>query len=543
MKKFLPILFLLFSQISFGQIVHAGKALFGTGIDSLGNFNYDNLIDSSKGNNLIIGGQAPPTVVKNVFFTGNAGISFSGLTNLVSWGANYNLTSNYTFEVRLKRDINNLSKKQIIFGRWGSTPASEQYQLYLDTSNNLIFIQQNGTLIHTLIADSINHNIAISKMGSKYYLFLDGIIKDSASSGTIQSINDSIPFRVGDDDGSDTILHPLFGIVSDFRFSNIARYTASYSVPTTYLPNDSNTISLLRLDTLAGNYLSQPVYQGNLITRSGFPQASGGWANPDGFLTSLDGSLYFSVSGWNGSRWTVYAAILGSSISNTAVVQANAIQTPSGEGNLAGNGTVIPFKGNYFNFYMDAFFNVKYSKGVNLNSAFSTGTIIFAANTGGWNGYVDPFVRQVGDSLEMFMGGGLNVGSRTFLRTRSADGIHWTTPINMGLMLTPHNNVNTGEPSALNFNGTYYLFGDGLRTPSVGREVCRWISKDGIKTIPLLKFIPAAGGSYIASYDCSPYYNPINKQVVFLVTNSTNTQQTQPTNSDIGVWTSTIINK
>lgn len=519
-------------------------------------FDYNNIPDySGNGRGLTLGGETPPVITIDGLNSGVNGTTFNGINNAVAEGEKYDIVlTNFTIEFQFVRDTSKNGTVQVLFARWGNAASKTQYICYFDGSNILSFTIYNGSggyhnVSTAAITNASTHSIAVVKSGSNLTLYHNGTNVSAIGSATpINTVSDDVPFRLAAHDDDSGAFAPYYGTIGNFRFSDIARYSSNYSPSSAYLTTDANTLALLLMKEFKGTYLDTAAYQSLILERTGYPQASGGWANPDGFLDTLDGKKYFSVSAFDGSEWTVWAAI-ADNLTSPFVVQSNPIQVPSvGEGDLAGNGSVVTFEGQYHHYYHDNpgsnVFNIRHSIGDTLDETYPQGDIVFQGGTGGYAGYIDPMVRHIDGGLEMFFcGQNTGFASRIILRSTSTDGETWTTPVSLGSAVMTFDEHYAGEPASQRIGqSTYVITGDGA--PGLGdpRCVVRWASKDGTRLLPLFKYFGAVGGSgYFGTYDGSMTYEPNNNRIIFLVTYSENNQPTQPTDADIAMFYLPII--
>ena len=507
----------------------------------------DNLLDgSANARHLTLGGVGAPTFDADPWGIGQDAMVFDGVRSLAHPGDGFGLPAgDYTWEFRFKRNTANNGTQQVLFGRWAG-PGEYGYLCYFDATNKLTFIHAGNvldgsgtTLASAAIIDGDAHSAAVVKSAGNLSLYIDGTrVAGPTAAGVAGTV--STPFRVGDyDDRAATTGLPYYGTIGNLRFSSSARYTdPTYTVPTTAFVDDGTTEAILPLAELAGNWLGTPVYQGLALERTGHAQASGGWANPDGPLPTLDGKWFFTASAYDGINWTLYAIIadtITQLLAGSGTVQATAIQTPAedaDETDLAANGTVIAFGGAYHHFYHDNSGNVRHSSGATLNEAFPQGTILFA-------GY-DPWVRTVpGDdtTLEMFYVENLPQ-NRNVLRRTSTDGVTWSAEAE--LITDMRQNVyyyHPGEPAVTSFTGGHnWMVSDGATAATLaGRQLIRWATRDGTTWMAMGKLL-GPDGVYTGTFDGSFYYDEANSRLVVLAAHSENTQPTQPTDSDIGVW-------
>lgn len=528
---------------------------------------------SGNGRGLTLGGKAVPSFAADPFGIGQNGVVFNASAFAAGPGALWTPPSSYTFRFRIKRTTANNGTTQMIFGRWGTAYLSSayvnryQFLCYWDTGNKLNFIHStnlstgSGTTVQSAaITDGNAHEIEISNNAGQLSLYVDGTrVAGPTAAGTIAVAPDDLDFGVGiysDQDGASAGSIPLYATFGDFEYANVARHTgSSYSVSGAPYVADGNTLALLRFNRVAGQYLEGPVFQRNVLTRTGYTQASGGWANPDGPLPQIGGGYFFSVSGYDGTNWTcwaVTAATIDDLFAGSGTMGALAIQTPTGsENGLSANGTVIAFGGTYYHYYHDAASPpvVRYSTGSNLGAPFSPqpGTSLFT-------GYADPWVRPYGSGLIMYLiknaGPSGNATVRDVYTSTSSDGTTWSTPA-MIIQDMRHAGWKhfTGEISVSEeFNGSpTFGFVDGAKASTgEGRKVMRSATRDRTTWYKLGEFITPSGSDsggnpYVAAYDTSCFYDAANNRLAVMTTHSTNTQPTQPTDSDIGLWFARVL--
>lgn len=519
---------------------------------------------SGNGNGLMIGGAHTPTFSTDPFGIGQDGLIFDGIMQAAGAGPDWNPPfPNFTYQFRLIRDVAHLGSIQGVFGRWATTNGtadSFQFLCYFDTSNNLNFLVaavNNASATFSVsigpITDALPHAIQFALTGAVLYGYLDGVRVATIAANIISTIPNAIAMEFGTYQDENSVAaggNPFHGVLGDFMVSNIARNTgASYVVPTTPAAADANTVSLISMASATGNYIETPTFSGTCLVRGSYTQASGGWAGVDGPLPAIGGGWFFSVNGYDGTKWTVWgvtAPDLNTLITGGGTVGAQAIQTPStGEVDLAGNGSVVAFLGQYWHFYHDGngsmSANVRYSTGTDLGLPFSPqpGNILFT-------GYFDPFTRvsEDGTTLTMYMGSG-TTGVRAWHKTTSTDGVTWTTPVLAIPDIVQAGFINaTGAFALTNFHGVaQFGFSDGAKNGGNQRNLMGWGTQDGTNWVPLFLRLTAAGAGndagghpYLSVSDSSYWWDAPNHRLIMLNALSTNTQPTQPTDSDVGVY-------
>lgn len=532
--------------------------------------NLENIADiSGNGRGLTLGGRIVPAFESDPFAIGQPAIVMSADVQLAASGALYSLPSgDYTLEFRFKRNTGKNGLVQVVAGRWGTIYPSYvlQYLVYWSADNKLNFLQTTTptgspvTVSTGAITDGDPHAYRITKTSGALEIYVDGVrVGGPTAVGAPAAVSDDMPFLVGiyadRVDASQTV-GPLWGVLGDFRLSNISRSSGpSYTVETVPLSADGSTLALLPMSSIRGTYLSEAVFVGTVLSRAGYSQASGGWANPDGPLPKIGGGWFFSVSAYsNGTGkwtcWAVSAPTVAELLAGSGTMGAQAIQTPdTSENGLAANGTVIAWGGTYYHYYQEEGAggpNIRYSTGSDLGAPFSPqpGNLLFSG------GYFDPWVRPAKDGthLVMYMMRYNPFQERDLYRSTSSDGQTWTAPVQvLDDARTPVYEQYTGEFAVLeDFDGGYLGWGDGALGEGQPRNAMRWAKRGSGAWVPLGLHFAATGvdansTAYVAAYDTSPWHDDAQKKVFVLATHSTNTQPAQPTNSDIAVWSSDVL--
>lgn len=115
-------------------------------------------------------------------------------------------------------------------------------RLILSVGNGSLLFQSFSTLTFTRNAW---HHFAVCRSGSNFYAFVDGTLYCSGSSSS-SITNQTHCF--GYDLGNQTAQVFFAGNMDEIRISNIARYTANFTPPTSAFTPDANTISLMHFD-------------------------------------------------------------------------------------------------------------------------------------------------------------------------------------------------------------------------------------------------------------------------------------------------------
>lgn len=119
-------------------------------------------------------------------------------------------------------------------GVFAINPSSSALEVYRRPASNhaLVFYLNNTNVIFssTPLLNNVWYHIALIRNTGSFYLYLNGTLVGSYPSGI--TISDATLY-IGTWDGSSEFLR---GYMQDFRVSNIARYTANFSVPNSPFP-------------------------------------------------------------------------------------------------------------------------------------------------------------------------------------------------------------------------------------------------------------------------------------------------------------------
>jgi hypothetical protein len=116
------------------------------------------------------------------------------------------------------------------------------------SSGNVLQAYHGGTIItgSTVLTTGVWYHVALShSVAGDLKIFLNGVVEASAT-GVIANINNTDPVDIGGIPATPT--DSLNGYLDDVRVSNNYRYSTTFSVPTSKLTSDANTILLLNMD-------------------------------------------------------------------------------------------------------------------------------------------------------------------------------------------------------------------------------------------------------------------------------------------------------
>ena len=161
----------------------------------------------------------------------------------------------YTIECWFRAD--SVSGTQYITGQWGGSAAGgSAWLIYLSGSTLKCYVnsQSSGFILNNVtIASGVTantwHHVAISWDGSTHRTFYNGTLGATASSSLAPLYYDWMVTWIGTVGGT---LDNFTGYVDEFRISDTARYTSSFTAPTSAFTNDANTQVLLHFDGTNG---------------------------------------------------------------------------------------------------------------------------------------------------------------------------------------------------------------------------------------------------------------------------------------------------
>ena len=161
----------------------------------------------------------------------------------------------YTIEFWFR--ANNTSGDQYMAGVWGGTPhGGFIWSAYLNGSTVRTYVWPgsvayvvNNVNVGTASANTWHH-FAISWDGTTYRTFLDGTMGATVTSSTAPNWEQWSTTWVGTVGGTTS---NFAGYIDEYRMSNIARYTSSFTAPTSAFTNDANTQVLLHFDGTNGD--------------------------------------------------------------------------------------------------------------------------------------------------------------------------------------------------------------------------------------------------------------------------------------------------
>ncbi|CAB5223731.1 Concanavalin A-like lectin/glucanases superfamily [uncultured Caudovirales phage] len=197
---------------------------------------------------------------------GGASLDLSGTTNTTALRGTYERdlsvgTGDFTIETWVRFTGSEPSGQfNQIFGQWANPYVSLFYVLGTigsGSTQSMVLQLNNAVTSNTasttgLFTTGVWYHIAVTRSSGTIRFFKDGTqITTTANSTNTQSLTGVSDFGIGYNVGADT--QKLVGYLDELRVSNIARYTANFTAPTTAFTNDANTLLLMHMDGTNGS--------------------------------------------------------------------------------------------------------------------------------------------------------------------------------------------------------------------------------------------------------------------------------------------------
>jgi len=202
--------------------------------------------------NVTQGGSAPSISTAQSKFGGSSLVSYDNEGHCEF--ASPEFGDAYTIEFWFR--ANNTSGDQFMAGVWGGSPhGGFTWSVYLNGSTVRTYVWPgsvayvvNNVNVGTASANTWHH-FAISWDGSTYRTFLDGTMGATVTSSTAPNYEQWSTTWVGTVGGTTS---NFAGYIDEYRMSDIARYTSSFTAPTSAFTNDANTKVLLHFNGTNG---------------------------------------------------------------------------------------------------------------------------------------------------------------------------------------------------------------------------------------------------------------------------------------------------
>ena len=190
----------------------------------------------------------------SLYFSGTSTSAMSTMLTVPTASALDIKTGDFTIEMWFyATSLQNYSRLFNINSTWTTDSVCINWN---SSSSNLVFSIANysNPLLSTTAAPSMNtwNHLAVTRSGSTFYLFLNGVLQQSASwSGSMY--NTTTPYyTIGNGDVSVGGYSPFTGYIDDLRITkDVARYTANFTPSASAFPTTGGT---------AGNFYSDPYW-------------------------------------------------------------------------------------------------------------------------------------------------------------------------------------------------------------------------------------------------------------------------------------------
>jgi hypothetical protein len=160
-------------------------------------------------------------------------------------------TGDFTIEgwIRFETVSSPKNYQQIIDNRQGGGFSTGNFQFRLD--NGKFYAQFSGASTYPLSTTTASANTwyhwAIVRSGSNLKMYINGTQEGSTATYTNTFNANSTGFRIG---AYDSTTYPVQGWQDEIRISKTARYTTTFTAPTSAFTDDADTIMLLHADGL-----------------------------------------------------------------------------------------------------------------------------------------------------------------------------------------------------------------------------------------------------------------------------------------------------
>ena len=132
---------------------------------------------------------------------------------------------------------------------------------YIGSDGKIAYYFGSGTSGTTVMSTNTWYHLAWSRQGTNLRMFVNGNLEVTRTDST--SLN--LDLLIGCKNAND---QDMRGYIDEYRFSDTARYTASFTAPTTAFTNDADTKLLLHFEPVAD---SKTVFDDNEQTIPSFP--------------------------------------------------------------------------------------------------------------------------------------------------------------------------------------------------------------------------------------------------------------------------------
>ena len=253
---------------------------------------YPRSTDTASGSALAISATTSTTITVNV---GAVPIDeYVSIPSSAEFGV---ATGNYTIEFWVKPFTTSLSGTKTLVDMRAAGATEVAGRLYLEAGQ--VRWNSNGSDLVTsgltTLSNDVWSHIAVSRTGTTAKIFINGA---EVGTGTDSSNYGAKPIRIGANYAGSEV---LAGYIDDFRFSNNARYTATFVAPTGIVQGDTNTRLLIHFDGSYGQ-----TYTEDWSGAEGF--TNGEDFNNDAILRTTNANGSAVVTGFTGNSQRYYDA-------------------------------------------------------------------------------------------------------------------------------------------------------------------------------------------------------------------------------------------
>ncbi len=173
---------------------------------------------------------------------GSASLLLDGTGDFVSYPSSADLSGSQTdFTVEAWVRPNESGRLQVVCGKRSSATTASEYEFFKTTANTMsvlawaaaaaVTINITGT---TALSTGTWYHVAVSKSGTTWRLFVDGALEASAVESAGAAATNAQLFVIGREIGS--TVRDWNGWIDEIRVTSAARYTATFTAPTTAFP-------------------------------------------------------------------------------------------------------------------------------------------------------------------------------------------------------------------------------------------------------------------------------------------------------------------
>jgi len=206
-------------------------------------------------NNFTITSSGDAQLSDSQYEFGGASAYFDGTGDYLTIPSNTALdfgTDSFTIEFWVY--FNALSSSRMLAERWVTGNANSWQLYWRSTGTSLTFLVGSSTIVlqdpsGSRITTNQWYHVAVARSGSTNRMFIDGTQVASATNSS--SLSNSLPFAIGTQISTGT--NNFNGYIDEFRITKgFARYTASFTPPTSAFPNSATQTATKYIGLVGG---------------------------------------------------------------------------------------------------------------------------------------------------------------------------------------------------------------------------------------------------------------------------------------------------